>query len=420
MTNLNTSNYSHIYLLIIILIAVLFFHLHHASLLYSNGLLTFDDGFFDSDIWTNHKALAHGWSRRTFAHPHLSTIFSVPIRLIDVVLYKIGLVSDRVVFREITALLICPVLSTLSGLIIYRLGYLYTNNSKTSLILAAFFLFSFTNIIFASIPESFAITNFLILVLLYYFALISNNLVKSSTFIWLILAISLTSVTVTSIAIFFIVYFTYNYKILAFNFFTSLQKSCVISIFSLSITLAGFYLTIYSLGYVEEASRGGITHYASFISISPKLILINLINTLNALTDSFIPFSNINFEPLNFCGQFKHCNAVYMSESRIDFTKLIAPAMITVIIYISYRHSIMMITEYRGMLFICILILIFNIFLHSFFGTEMFLFSSHWIASLCILLIPLIHRYQNIFITFVILEIIINIPTKYLLPSLVI
>jgi hypothetical protein len=65
--------------------------------------------------------------------------------------------------------------------------------------------------------------------------------------------------------------------------------------------------------------------------------------------------------------------------------------------------------EHRPQLLGCLGILAFNVGLHAVFGTEMFLFSQHWVTPLVLLMVPRVHRAPNVFTLVLILQLVVNL-----------
>ncbi len=179
---------------------------------YQSGYFSVLDIFFDADPITNLASIAHAWGRHVVTHALLE-LFSIPIRAIEYIFSSVNLVSDKKSFREIIALAISPIFSTLNIVIFYLLLKKLKLNNYDSVILTLIFTFSFSNLVFSFIPETYAISGFLICSTIYYFNICNQDPSNSKLYIWFALGISLCGITITNVVVFSIIFFFYLRKV---------------------------------------------------------------------------------------------------------------------------------------------------------------------------------------------------------------
>jgi len=151
---------------------VLLFSFIYCLLCYSLAVHWHDKGyflvfdiFFDTDPNSNLASFAHGWGRHAISHSFLE-LFSIPIRIIEMIYSNLFMVADRLEFREIIALSISPIFSALTLIYFYRILILLNIKTLDANIFTLIFAVSFSNIIFAIVPETYAISCFLISIFL--------------------------------------------------------------------------------------------------------------------------------------------------------------------------------------------------------------------------------------------------------------
>jgi hypothetical protein len=217
------------------LIALDWYHKHYFS-----G----HDVFFDTDTVTNLSSVASGWGRNTYTHSFLE-LFSFPIRCLSL----ISNATDNSDFRKIIAISISPLFSSLKIFIFYKI--LENNDFKNKMLITLFYTFSFSNLIFSIIPESYAISSFFIAFAFYYYFECSRKM-NSKDSVWFFLACALTGFTITNVFIFFIVYFIFLTSIYAFNKLNAFKKVSLFSVISIGLSV----LVQQSIAFIYQAKIG--------------------------------------------------------------------------------------------------------------------------------------------------------------------
>ena len=97
----------------VFLFNIFYFLLCYAIAIYLNekGYFLVFDIFFDTDPTSNLNSIAHGWGRHAISHAFLE-LFSIPIRIIEMIYSSFFMVSNRLEFRELIALGISPIFSS--------------------------------------------------------------------------------------------------------------------------------------------------------------------------------------------------------------------------------------------------------------------------------------------------------------------
>ena len=354
---------------------------------YNKGFLQFYNIFFDADPNTALASFAHGtWGRHAVTHAFME-LFAIPVRVIEMIFLQTGVVYDRLVFRETLALVISPAFSALSILYFYRFLGAVDINKQDSIILTLFFAFAFTNLIFAILPESYAISCFLITYIFYYYASCKQTSSKGSVIIWFSLAVLMAGITITNIAVFFMVYFAHSFKNIRLSPFESLKRTVLFSLAAIIIVFA-FYFLSHSLLNLEAGSGGTVSGVARFITTSAEQAELNGLNILSASINSLVAI-----QPEIFTNE--HCKrSSLISCNSINFTRSInSPGWILASCTILFLAAFTIMRKIklsptRDIYLLSLLILLFNFILHVLFGRDMFLYTQHWIVPLCIILIP--------------------------------
>jgi hypothetical protein len=394
-------------------------HLWLAVHWYDLGLFTIDDGLFDADTLSNLTALAHGWARRSMVHPHLANLFSVPIRLTDLAVSAVAGGMDREHFRECLSLGISPLASLVATVAMYRTALLLTDSRRSSLLVAMLYATSFSMMIFGSIPEAFAVSNALIALLFWYFGHLAKSRSAGRTVVWVTLGFLIVSITITNAAVFGILRMLHQRYTVHDSWKSSVVRSGMLTAVVAIVAVGSGILAIHLLGYAEEAAKASVGNYIeSFVSFAPSSIARNLGNFGVALSQTFFAFG-ASTRDLSFCAELTECRAVFFSQAAGSVPLLViglgALLTVTAVGWKDREQS------EAGLIMLASLgILLFNVLLHSVFGTEMFLFSQHWMTPLTVLLVIRIHRAPRIGLGLLAVQVAVNGAMIAALPSLVV
>jgi hypothetical protein len=371
---------------------------------YETGYFDVFDILFDTDPNTNLPSLAHGRGRHAISHVFLEW-FTIPIRIIEMIYSSLFVVADRLEFREIIALSISPIFSALTIVCFYRILIILNIKKLDANIFTLVFAVSFSNIIFAIIPETYAISCFFISYLIYYFLENEKQKVSGNVLVWLSLAILLSGITITNICIFYLIFFVHLLKNEQLSWFNAAKKASFYSLIAVLTVIAIYkishFVLDYKLGY--EASFEWI---ATFITSSFWQSKSNSVNFFSASMNSLIGILP-KLTDNNFCIEFT-CNAVSFTRDRTDFLLIGFVAIFWAAVAFRTKKFVSE-KRWQNLYLICSLIIAFNFVLHTLFGREMFLYTQHWITPLLLLLIPIIQDKRFISISLLLLLVIVNV-----------
>lgn len=115
---------------------------------------------FDSDpnLWIH--MFAHGWGSNTILHPLANYVFTIPIRIIEILASVAGLVNDPVAFRESLVLYISPLSSALMAVLMYITFRKMEFDHLKAFFVACLTALGFSSLAFGSIPSVYTLTSF--------------------------------------------------------------------------------------------------------------------------------------------------------------------------------------------------------------------------------------------------------------------
>lgn len=381
---------------------------------YYSGYFNVYNIFFDSDPNTNLASFAHGHGRSVLTHAYLD-LFSLPVRAIEWLFSNLLKPSSLVEFRELTSLAISPLFSAATLPLFYQTLKINKVNSFESSVFTLIFAASFSNIIFAIIPETYALSGFCIAVLIYYYFKCGEVKGYSRTEVWLVIALLLSGITITNICIFFLVYITHLYKKERLSRIASVIKATLVSALALLIVALVYKLSLLSFTN-EPGSEGGGDWISRYLTLSLHQAIVNTINLFSA---SFNAFWSISPESLfrKDCGG-SVCNWLSFIRGKRDLLLLLGIA-ITWLLFIYASIRPLKKNHWNDLYLVSALIIVYNFSLHAFFGREMFLYSQHWMIPLCLILVPVLSGKRLFSITLLVLLVMVNINFLLNVESLV-
>ena len=351
-----------------------------------------NDLMFHADAFMKLKCFSNGgkaspWKSWKVIHPNLMYFFHFPIRLTAKI---IGYFADadeafKSRIRRILALLVVPAFSALNTiaitLLFYRLNFTFFQVCS----LTTLSIFSFTQIVFGSMPESFALNGFFITLCF----LLSINLLKSKRLnwvIWTIIGAFGMGITITNIVILIIIFSISSYSI-SKDISSSIKKTllliCLATTFTFSFSIGLGFL----MGTKPSAAdiKGPVYFTEQFIRKDfIKYGLKFPLAVVSSITPGSIKTREITWikKPR---GKYRHqIQIAYEDNNRIRFILvIIITIIITSIGAINLLKSDLI---FKTLAIASLLTLTYNWLFHAFWGNEYFLYSQHWICALIILI----------------------------------
>ncbi|MCG8566477.1 MAG: hypothetical protein MI747_15480 [Desulfobacterales bacterium] len=363
---------------------------------YNKGFFSVYNIFFDTDPNTTLQSFAHAWGRHAVSHPIIE-LFAIPIRILEIIVSRLGFISDRIQFREIIALGICPFISTLSIHIFYKL--LMEMNLKTdqAISICAIYGLSFSNLMFAVLPETYALSSFFILTLFYYY-LRNRNRDYDNTWIWYTIGVFLAGITITNGWIFFIVTLTYFIRAKKCPPWTSLKKTILRSFFVL-ITIYSYFFGAHFLLDASIGNEGQMTWILQHSTLSLAKISNN---ALNFFTASIQAIFVIGSQVSSHAEGGIYFNAFSFVQPGPYRFLGIAGWMVMAIIIPRIHSPKMQFSKLGEMRFLSASVITFNFCLHSVFGQETFMYTQHWIVPLFLLITPWLSEKRKLMVLVII------------------
>ncbi|MEM7675302.1 MAG: DUF6080 domain-containing protein, partial [Myxococcota bacterium] len=332
--------------------------------------------FFDADAGVNLKAFAKGGGRYAITHPLLELI-KLPVITCGIVLSKVSAMSLSEASFHV-ALGITPLASSLSIVLLHptlvRLGF----GASTALLATAFFAFWNSNLLFAVIPETYALSRLLITAL--FFVLAHEMPHRRRSFALFFLGVAIGGVTLTNIIIFGLVLWAYRGG--PRSGWSVVLSEAVRSGAIIAVILVVYYLTI-TLFKRDPGTEGSAEWVNHFLVTDGHQVALNFIN---------------------LCSQFVTMIVAALPTHRLyglSFARALTASTVLVLLAACVLVAIMVGSRQRRpdawswVERASVMIIIYNFVLHSFFGREMFLYTQHWVLPTVLLLMPALARWPR-------------------------
>ena len=388
---------------------------------YYNGYFDVYNIFFDTDPNKNLSAFAHGRGMHAVSHAFLE-LFSVTIRIIEFAFSSLSTISNRLEFRELIALAISPIFSALTIVCFYKILMQLKIKTIDANIFTLIFATSFSNVIFAIIPETYAISCFLIALLVYYYLRSGQMKQSGSPLAWFIIAILLTGITITNICIFFLIFSAHLLKNEKFDYYNTFRKASLYSISAVLLVFIYYKMSHFLFSAItgidiKTGSVGGIDWIAKYATTSLYKAGINIINLFSASINAFLAASPTTIAPYIFPEEVWY-NLLSFTRYKADYLWLSSVAILcSAFAYASKEH--LKEKRWHDLYLISGLIIVFNFSLHVLFGREMFMYTQHWIIPLCLILVPVLSGRRALSITFLLLLVGVNLQFLFNVEQLV-
>jgi hypothetical protein len=325
----------------------------------------------------------NGWSDRTLVHPHLGNYFAIPnigiARLATIVgLYQ----GDEVLLRRSLALIIAPAFAAASCVLVFTLLYLLGFAIWKALLIALLQGASFSQLIFGSIPDHFAIGGFCVAAACLLAVDMMRNQGRIRWFCWLLLGIFTLGITITNalwVGILFCASLLSSHRdwkvmlkyasiwsviIVGVTFVTAEAINAVVRLRLDRPDVSAFFL---SKAYARDMNEEGI---------------LKIVKAPGALANSFSPAElGTTSNPMG------HDSAARPYRFTLEKSSRIMPNLaVAVLIGLGLTGYVSAGGQHAVLGMSCAAILFLNLLFHSVFGTEFFAFSQHWLVSASVLL----------------------------------
>jgi hypothetical protein len=350
-------------------------------------------------------------------------LFSVTIRIIEFAFSSLSTISNRLEFRELIALAISPIFSALTIVCFYIILMQLKIKTIDANIFTLIFAASFSNVIFAIIPETYAISCFLIALLVYYYLRSGQMKQSGSPLAWFIIAILLTGITITNICIFFLIFSAHLFKNEKFDYYNTFRKASLYSISAVLLVFIYYKMSHFLFSAItgidiKMGGHGGIDWIAKYVTTSLYKAGLNIINLFSASINALLAASPTTIAPYIFSEEEVWYNLLSFTRYKADYLWLSSVAILySVFAYASKEH--LKEKRWHDLYLISGLIIVYNFSLHVLFGREMFMYTQHWIIPLCLILVPVFSGKRALSITFLLLLVGVNLQFLFNVEQLV-
>ena len=374
--------------LTIFLLVVAFFVSYSLELKFNYlGVFNQWDTLFDTDPVSALSDIGNGWGggRTGFSHPNFSNFFSLPIRSIAKIVTSLVPEMADFAIRKQLALIILPLASALQASFVYLILRRLNLSTSQALVLSSVGIVSFSQLIFGSIPDSFGLSSLAITTGILLMTNAFQSKIPRPFFAWVALGAFGAGITITNIIpisilqLFSILTIEGNLKI-------ALLKTILGAI--IAITMTFFLAFIGSQIYGRD-----IDIHSFFDNPSRKEALrpdlknrfLEFPSTLGNTLLSSKPRIVTNEKAIQYQYKFQYNFTLSETPALFSPDRWFSIVLLGLVIF----GAVMLIRGPpvdRSVALALLVIIFYNWIFHCFWGTELFLYSSHWLVPELLLL----------------------------------
>jgi len=380
-------------------LAIPVFALHLAFALRLDGLGVFNqqDVFFNADIAVRVRCMVENdcRGRSSFSHPNLALFVNPPVQVAAGVITLGGLTGiDRATARRFAALCVSPLASALKAPVVFFVLLGLGLGVRQAGLLAVLSLVSFSQLVFGSIPESFALSGLLI-ALAYWLAIRTMRRKDRRLWPWILVGVGTAGITVSNLVIVAILFAAARLQT-GETFRAVLAKLAIVAILVLLPTVA--LPTMFRDAYrLEEVSVEGGAEYTQRWMKTHR-IANRALATPSAWAHTFAapePGLGHNLPARLMASRYQYRFIMAHREEVFCFRHPLGFLFVGLFVA-GALGALRAPAHARWMCGASLAIIAFNWILHSAWGVDLILYSQHWQLSLLVLLAGLFFWSQRL------------------------
>lgn len=366
-------------------------HLAVGRGLEQTGVLHEWDVLFSADPTVYVTAFSTGrntyrWGGRSFVHPNISNVLYPVVITVAAVAHAVRpAVAVERVARHV-AYVICPLASAVTAATLLLAFVELGVDLAGAVLLVLLYLVSFSGLVFSSIPESYCLTAMA-------FALLFRTAARTlragpgdvATGRWTAVGTLMASVTISNLVSFALVACAVRLRQV------SVRRAVA---WTAGVTSAALLITMafYALGARLSSAAPAFSPAATgqIDELHPFAIGSALVEFPTALANTFVPPPPLKAPADPGLRQPMRFTLTYHARGLPPPGETWRIALVLLVLAAALWNSAFLSPALRRLVIAAALVVAFNWVLHTFYGTEMFLYSQHWGVALVVVLAGLV------------------------------
>jgi len=348
-----------------------------AAKLYGLGIISSYGVLFDTDPTLYLDAMAHGWGLRSPVHPHLPNLFMLPSRALASILG-----GDTEAVREQVAIWYAPAASAAKLVLLYALLRMLDFKKELAAIFVLFVGVSFTQIIFAALPESFGLTSFFTAVLMLWAAMVLSGRSHDKAWVWYAVGFCFIGTSGSNAALFGFILFFVRWHLSGDFLRTGFRAVAETVGLFLVVVLTGYGFdllldpeTPYFGAGAYERFVMPFWRFAEHLAYFPAQLGLTVWPQAPTVLTSKEDYEALYRVPL--IGDWQMTSFTYQVAAKGLYANLVGWLVTLLAVgggLLAWRQE----GEARPLALASGCIILFGGILHSFYGVETYLYSHHW------------------------------------------
>ena len=348
------------------------------------GVFDENDVLFQTDPPCRLSSLAHGWCDlgRGYVHPNLANFSSLPIRALARLALALGVGgSEAIALRRQLAVFYAPFVSSLQFVILFVIFRCLDFSRREAILVSIFAATTFCQLIYGSIPESYAFSSFAI-ALAYLVAV--DAMRHERTYSWALalgVGVFAAGITITNVVPLAILCWL-TLRRLGLSTGQATRRSAIFTVAVVAVTFASAFV----LDYAYRAPAMPIERLRAFATQYRRDDpLQRLADFPTALTNTVVSTAP-RLVPMAIEPRTHRLGFTFLGTMGIFRRERIAGTLVFTFLVLGIARGLAWSGQRRAIAIGSILIIAYNGILHSFWGSELFLYASHWLIPLVVLM----------------------------------
>lgn len=338
---------------------------------------------YNSDPNRQLKYLSQEWGGTSIAHPNLLNFFSPPIKFLAKLIQWSGISRlPEITIRRSIALLLVPICSGVKIFFICLIFYYLGFSVFQTCLIALLSIVSFSQLIFGSTPDHFALSSLGIVILYFLLIILLRNQGRFQIGLWLIVGVFITGITITNMFVFGLLLFAALY-FLNRKFFNAMMKSLLVVLLVIIVNVSLLF-TMHHFLNIRILSKAStfiqkymIEHPLEKVQDSP-IAIANTVAPCRLNTGDIEIGSQPN-PKFDFMITFQGTPGLFSFKNILGLAIIILTVLGTIKLLLTDNSL-------RLLAILSIMVIVFNLIFHAIWGDEYFLYSQHWYFSVILLL----------------------------------
>jgi len=322
------------------------------------------------------------WGGRSFVHPNISNLIAPVVQTVAAAVHRVRPAVPEAIAARRVAYLICPLASGVTAGVLFLMALELGLTLGGAVLLVLLYVVSFSAVVFGSIPESYCLSAMALAILFRTAVRTLRDRASSAAWWaeWVVVGTLMASITISNLVSFALVALTVRVRDRGIG--RAIVWTGAVSATALVITVGLYALGAGLVGQAPSFTPQATGQMEEWHAFDPHTAFVEFpLAMANAFAPP-VPVKGAADPVLHQEMQFTltyHAPAVAMHGALWHAVAL----LVALVIALSVTRSLP--GDHQAVIVAAALVVVFNWVLHTFYGSEMFLYSQHWTIPLVVI-----------------------------------